>query len=141
MNAAVLDASVVVKLLIREADSPTAHSVLASLTRAVVPDWCTLECAHAVWKYVHRGDLDTETASANMRALDRLNLDTVSSQDLVSASMDLALEVNHSPYDCLYVLLAYAEGLPLVTADKIQHEIAVRALGKDRAILLSSWAS
>ena len=141
MIAAVLDASVVVKLLIREEDSPGALALVASLDRPVVPDWCILECASALWVHAARHGLSPEVAAEALRGLARINLKLSPSSDVVPASLELALESGHSPYDCLYIITAHAEALPLVTADRAQHRLAERILGEERAILLSAWSA
>lgn len=138
MIAAVLDASVVAKLLLREEGSSNARALLASLERPVVPDWCLLECAGAISRHSQDNGLSPETAILNMGRLERLGLETIASQGLVRASLELALQYEHSPYDCLYVLRAYAEEMPLVTADRAQHRLAERILGDEHAILLNT---
>jgi predicted nucleic acid-binding protein len=53
---------------------------------------------------------------------------------------DLAMEIDHSPYDCIYLALAIEAGMPLITADaKLVRKLAGTPY-EGRAVLLADWS-
>jgi predicted nucleic acid-binding protein len=76
------------------------------------------EVANALWKYVHAGQLDTETALARLRLVlaipDELAPLTEAS---AVAALEEAARADHPVYDMLYIGLAEREGAALATAD------------------------
>jgi predicted nucleic acid-binding protein len=53
--------------------------------------------------------------------------------------LDLATELNYSPYDCIYLALSLARSAPLVTADKrfINHLVATQY--RSNVVELENW--
>ena len=122
IDAAVVDASVGIKLFIEEPGSVEAEWLFSGLAasppaRFYIPDVFYIECANTLWKYVRRYGYSAENASSDIAALQALDLFTVSTADLLLLALELALEHDLSAYDACYAALAQELDLPLITAD------------------------
>jgi predicted nucleic acid-binding protein len=116
MNGAVVDASVAIKWVIDEPGSSAAAALLsAGPLRA--PDLLLVECANVLWKKVRRGELSADEAGLAIRVLRQADIELLPSRPLADRALQLALELDHSAYDCLYLALALESGQPFVTAD------------------------
>jgi predicted nucleic acid-binding protein len=118
----VVDASVGVKRLRqKEALWREARAVIdrgsAGVGARLVPGLFDLECAHAVVKLHRRAELSEEESLEAVRLLYELPLVRVPSRPLLPHAARLALDSGISAYDAVYVMLAVALGVPLVTAD------------------------
>ncbi len=140
ISACVVDASVGIKLFVEEPLSDVADSLFAELAnnplaRFYVPDLFFVECANILWKYVRRFQYPPQNARQDMADLRALALLTVSTADLISPALELAIAYDITTYDASYAALARQLSLPLITAD----ERLVRKLaGSDvQTILLS----
>jgi predicted nucleic acid-binding protein len=118
----VVDASVAVKLFLPEDLSAHAGELFKRDTglrkRFFVPDFFYAECANIFWKYVRRLGLPPDEARNSFQDLRNLSLLSVSTKDLLPASLDLAMEFGTSAYDASYAALAQELSFPLVTADE-----------------------
>ena len=119
----VIDASVGVKLFLREPLSEQAEALFALLAanppaQFYVPDLFFVECANIVWKYVRRFGYPSRNASQDVHDLQRLQLRSVSTAELVVDAFAIALEHGLSAYDASYVALAQRLQSPLITADE-----------------------
>lgn len=117
MTGIVLDASVAVKLVAREPDSPLALLRVGEASAVMAPDWISLEVAHALWKKVQAAQLDPTAAEAGTAALTQIVDRMVPAQQLLSAAVRLSYDLPHPLYDCLYLVLAQAEDVRVLTAD------------------------
>ncbi len=111
----VVDASVIVKLMLAEADTAVAERVF--LERDLhAPSQAWLEVANALRRRGRTSARDLEGARvflAGMPGRVTLHADRV----LADRAFDLAVELDHEIYDCLYLALALALDCRLVTAD------------------------
>jgi len=118
----VVDASVAVKLFLPEDLSKNAGELFKRGTdlrkRFFVPDFFYAECANIFWKYVRRFGLPPDEARNSFQDLRNLSLLSVSTKDLLPASLDLAIEFGTSAYDASYAALSQELSFPLVTADE-----------------------
>lgn len=113
----IIDASVAFKLIVEEQGSAEAMAWIGR-TEFVAPTLIHSEVGNALWKRVQRGELidDGEIAA---RLADLPNyVRTVDETPLLPRSLDLAVELGHPVYDCVYLALAEAEEDELLTADK-----------------------
>ena len=124
IDKAVIDASVAVKWVVDEPESERAR-LLAGADLAA-PDFLLVECANVLWKKVARGELVPGEASSRLGLLLEAPVAFAPAENLLLASLRLALELGHPVYDCLYLTLAADRSVPLVTADK-RFAQAVRA--------------
>ncbi len=124
MSSAVFDASVLVKLAVREPNSEKAWQLYRRVGRPVVPDAVFLECASALWKKHRREGYSSEAVAAAFDGLMAADLETEESDRLIAPALDLAVRLGHPVYDCIYLALASDTGLPLATADARLRDVA-----------------
>ena len=118
----VIDASVGIKLFLVEDGSDAADTLFAALAQEspahfYVPDLFYSECANILWKYTRRFDYPADNARQDVADLLALRLQTVSTADLLTAALELALQYGITAYDACYAALAQQLDLPLITAD------------------------
>jgi predicted nucleic acid-binding protein len=140
MSSLIVDASVVVKLLLDEPDSPNA-ALLVQTHDILVPDFARLEVGNTLWSRVHAGELDRSAAQDLLALLDSPDIEFISINPLVARALALAAEIDHPIYDCAYLALAELRRIPLVTADN-RFLTAVRKarLAAPRVMALSEMA-
>ena len=113
----VVDASVAIKWVIAEGGSGDAVKLLKATTLAA-PDLLVAECANILWKKVQRTELAASEAVLCARLLQRADIEIYPTRHLLEAATQLAIDLNHPAYDCLYLALANANGWQFVTADE-----------------------
>ena len=117
----VIDASVATKWLLPETDSSAALTVLdaaqASRVALVAPALIGLEFGHVPGKELRRGRCDAATAGRLWSAFRGLPIALVSARVLQDRAFLLSVTRRITMYDALYVAVAEAEGVPLITAD------------------------
>lgn len=121
--ACVVDASVGIKLFLQEQGSDQAARLFQGLARDTsarfyVPDLFFVECANVLWKYARRFDYPAENARRDLVDLRALALRSVSTADLISPALELALQHEITAYDACYLALSKQIQLPLITADQ-----------------------
>jgi predicted nucleic acid-binding protein len=122
-DGAVLDASVVVKLLVPEPGTDMADRLFDELTSTPrwlgAPDLLLVECANALWLKVRRRTMTERQGEGRLLALRRLAaaIDLLPVTSLVLPGWRLATTLGITVHDACYVALAETQGVPLVTAD------------------------
>lgn len=111
----VIDASVAVKWVVPEADSERAELLIDH--GLVAPDLLFAECANILWKKVRRGELTNEEAEIAAQTLEQADLTVVSTRECLALAMSIAVELDHPACDAVYLAVAGASSLRLVTAD------------------------
>ena len=115
MSALCIDASVAIKWVINEAGTQEA---LALRNNALIaPDLLISECANILWKKVQRKELQKNEALLAARLLQGAEIELVPTRSLLEATAQLAIELAHPAYDCVYLALAMERGCRFVTAD------------------------
>jgi predicted nucleic acid-binding protein len=118
----VIDAGVVVKWFIPEADSAIAHQLLERYLQGVdtpvAPDLLIAECANVFWRRCRQGDISAEEATESVADLLTLDVPLVPATRLVQSALPLALQHQRTVYDALYLTLAQERHYPLITADE-----------------------
>lgn len=111
-----IDASVVVKTLVEETGSARARAVVAAHDMIIVPAHAYAEVSEVLYRKTVSGVLDRLQA---LQALKQLPIAyTLAPLDAVMAeAFEIAIDLRHSIYDCLYVATAVKFGVHLVTAD------------------------
>ena len=115
ITAAVVDASVAVKWVVNEHGSDRAQSL--STARLEAPDLLLIECANILWKKVRAHDLTRPDAASRLELLRQAPISLADSRSLLDAALVLSFDLSHPVYDCIYLALALAREVPLVTAD------------------------
>ena len=82
-----------------------------------MPDLFFVECANILWKYARHFGYPFENAHQDVLDLQALRLRAVSTADLVTLTLDIALTHNLTAYDACYAALAQEVELPLITAE------------------------
>ncbi|HZP66687.1 MAG TPA: type II toxin-antitoxin system VapC family toxin [Rudaea sp.] len=113
----IVDASVGIQWTIQEPTSARALTLLDSTI--FVPDLFFAECANILWKKVTRKEITVVEARDCAQWLETLDLRVVSMTGLFRAALALACDLGHPAYDCIYLALARARDMPLVTADLV----------------------
>ncbi|MEW6718333.1 MAG: type II toxin-antitoxin system VapC family toxin [Chloroflexota bacterium] len=116
-------ASVGIKLFVEEEGSAQADRLFGQLAKSpparfYVPDLFFIECANILWKYVRRFGYPAENARKDVADLQVIALQVVSTADLLTPALELALTHDITAYDACYAALAQQIGLPLITADE-----------------------
>lgn len=144
--ALVVDASVGLKWVLTEPDSAIAQALAVSDAELLVPDFWLNEACNMLWLQVRRTMLTPAEAQEGLALLHaQLKPTPTTGLRLQDLALEIALAVNHSPYDTLYVAFAIAMGAEqLVVADR-RFATAMRG-HPDPAlagmlILLSEWSA
>ena len=113
----VIDASIAVKWVVEEDGTPQALGLRRG-HRFAAPELLTVECADILWKKVQRGELSREEATLAARLLERSDIELVGMRGLVAKATELAMDIGHPAYDCIYICLAASRNWRFVTADE-----------------------
>jgi predicted nucleic acid-binding protein len=111
----VVDASVAIKWVLEEEGSAAARRLVGAAL--IAPDLLLTECTNVIWKRVKQGDLAAGFAAARLGALRRTPVRLTPSVDLLDRALQLAIELAHPIYDCLYLALTIEAAGVLVTDD------------------------
>lgn len=136
MTPVVVDASVALKWFVPEALAAEASRLLDGSFELWAPDLLVAECGNTVWKKVARGELAAAEARDVLAALSQVPLNVVPAFEVVQPALEIALALQRTVYDSLYVALAVARDCPLITADdRLVRALAGSALaGRARAL-------
>ena len=114
----VVDASVAVKWLVDEDDSPTARSLLDGSHEIAAPRLMATEVSNALRRKRLQGDLERNRAQELAEAIPRMQVSWTLDELFVLDALDLALALNATVPDCLYLALARFMDATLITADR-----------------------
>ena len=117
--ALVVDASVGLKWVLEEPDSPLAEALVQIESDLLVPDFWLNEATNVLWLQIRRKLLTPDEAREGLVLLRALVEPTpTAAMHLHEAALDISIAVNHSTYDTLYLAFAVAMGATaVVTAD------------------------
>jgi predicted nucleic acid-binding protein len=114
-----VDTSVIVKWFLDEPGRDAALSVLDSDERLDCIDFGLAEVANVLWRRVRKKDIVFGQAQSALVELDEIFSSVHPSSPLLARGLELARQLDHSVYDCLFLAAALAETeLVLVTADE-----------------------
>ena len=114
----VIDVSAAYSVIIGTPASEHFLSRLESATQVLAPDLFYSEAANTAWKFHHIEDLSPEESRLLVnRAVQLVDL-FIPSEILWEKALDLACELSHPTYDCLYLVLARQQKATLLTNDK-----------------------
>ncbi len=117
MKTLVIDASIAVKWVVEEEGSEEAVRLLGR-SRLIAPELLVAECANILWKKVQRDELSSEEALLAARLLQSADLELTSTRSLMERVTQIAIELDHPAYDCIYLALAAERDCLFVTADE-----------------------
>lgn len=116
MSRLVVDSSVAIKWFVSEDGSDDALK-LRDRHQLVAPDLLIAECVNAFWKMARRGELTADEAVLACQGLALTDVVLTDMMDLSVQAGMMAIAFDHPAYDCFFLALSAAEGLPHVTAD------------------------
>lgn len=123
----VIDASVLVKLVVDEAGTESARLIVTANDDCVAPDLLLIEVASALAKKVRFEGLPRAVASSGLKSVPEFVAEIVGSERLLEAATELAVELHHSLFDCLYLALAVERDCMVLTADLKFANAAIRS--------------
>ena len=118
MKIAVVDSSVVLQLYFEEDHSTETERLFQQAEDLLAPDLIWSEAANVIWKRHRCGDLSQENAAAIMEQILGLPLRIHASVDLIRDALSLAIQLDRTAYDSLYLALAVKSESVMLTADK-----------------------
>jgi predicted nucleic acid-binding protein len=118
-----VDASVVLKLVLDEDDSPLAHLVWrgwwAEGMKPIAPPLLPYEIATSIRKRAHRRLITQAEADVAFSSFEQLAVAYVQPQGLIKRAFALATNLRRpTVYDCLYLATAQTYGCDFWTADE-----------------------
>ena len=107
----VVDASVALKWVLGEPDSPAAEALLRIEPDLLIPDFWLGEATNVLWVQVRR-KLFTPDEAREALGLLRAMIEPTPTTDLKlhDVALDIGIAANHSTYDTLYLAFAVAMG-------------------------------
>ena len=113
----VVDASVALKWVLEEESSSRARA-LPGTEPLIAPDFLLLECANVLALRARRmAGLGAEDAVEALGVISSAPMRLLATAPHVGAAQAIAMELERTTYDALYLAIALAEGAVLVTAD------------------------
>ncbi len=115
----IIDASVAIKWFVPENLHEKALALLhAHGGNLEAPDFVLTEISNVAWKKSRQGMLSNEQARAILGECFECFAALHPTPELSERALDLAMDIGHPVYDCLYLACAELTGRTLVTADK-----------------------
>ena len=114
----VVDASVAAKWFVREDLSDEAAELLGYFDRLCSVDLLIAEVTNIAWKKLTLGVIAPAQAADMAKGIRAAISKLYPSGLFNERALQLATELRHSVYDCLYLACAEALDAPLVTADR-----------------------
>ena len=114
----VVDASVAAKWFVREDLHDEAAELLGYPEQLCSVDLLVAEVTNIAWKKLTLGAIPPEQATDMAKGIRAAISPLYPSSLFNERALQLALELRHSIYDCLYLACAEALDAPLVTADR-----------------------
>jgi predicted nucleic acid-binding protein len=133
----VVDASVAVKWVTNE---PGTDAALALLDQHLIaPAIWLAEAANALWRHVRLGEATAAEALTRLLELIEAPVVTSSIEPYVPRALQLAVELRHPVYDCIYLAVAEHHDTHVVTDDRrFARAVAANAALATRVQLLSN---
>jgi predicted nucleic acid-binding protein len=114
----VVDASVAFKWFAKAKGTDRAVALLDRGEPMVAPEPILAEVCHAAWKSLRRRELSPLQFEGIVNDVARPFARLVPLGQLIRSAAALTQRLDHPVHDCLYLALAEAEGVPVITADQ-----------------------
>jgi predicted nucleic acid-binding protein len=113
----VVDATVAIKWFTTEPGSDKALDVLSSANRLAAPDFALAEIANGLRRKQRLKVLPPDAVNRAIEGLPRVFHTLAPCALYVAAATEISQDLDHSVYDCVYLVIARGLAAPLVTAD------------------------
>jgi len=130
----VVDASVAVQWVLPESMSEFAGGLRSE--RLIAPALWLVEAANAIWKRHLRGEMSVDQARARLTELLNAPVASLPVEPYMPGALQLATELRHPVYDCLYLAVAIQHQTYVVTADRRFAELGRQTAVANRVRLL-----
>jgi predicted nucleic acid-binding protein len=131
VNRIVVDASVAVKWVLREEHAAEARRVL-STRDLLAPHLLWAEVGNTLWRRHRRRESSVEEVRHMLAQIQQLPVITFAHLPLLPEALDLAMSLDQTVYDCLYLALAETRNSLMVTADRRFHDVVRDSVWADR---------
>ena len=118
MTKYVVDASVAVKWFVPENLTEAALSILRDDHELLVPDLLWPEFANILWKKARRGELTSDEVTQILSVCREVPFEVVDSKSLIETALQIAIAVDRTVYDSVYLALAVERDCVVLTADR-----------------------
>jgi predicted nucleic acid-binding protein len=135
----VVDASVAIKWISNEELSDQAERLLTAGVSISGPTLVGAEVGNAIWRKSRTGELPSALAADALRRVIDAYDHLVDDGKLLTGALEIALELDHAVYDCLYLSLARQQQMPVMTADTRFLNRVRRTAYARHVIHLSDW--
>jgi len=129
----VVDASIAVKWVLPEEHDATARRLL-SKRKLLAPNLLWAEVGNTLWKRYRRKESSLQEVRRMLADMRRLPVATFTHWPLLPSAFDLAVSLDQTVYDCLYLALAEDRASVMITADRRFHGAVVRSPWADRVV-------
>ena len=134
----VVDSSVAVKWFVDERRHQVAKRLILGAERMSAPEWFYAEVINALWRKARAGEVTNGQVLAAIHELPHRVEFSACDEGLMKTAFELAQQLEHSIYDCVFLALALrTENAVLVTDDDRFAEKAVSRGYADKLRLLS----
>lgn len=114
----VVDASVAVKWVVPEEQEAAAEALLFSGAQWIAPEFLLVEVGNVLRTKMRNQQLELSQSRTGLDFIAATVVRFVSDGDLARRAFEIAVDMNHSIYDCLYLACAEREKVQMVTADR-----------------------
>lgn len=121
MKRLVVDASVAIKWFVPEIHSAAAARLLDPELILSAPDLIGPELGNTIWKKSRRQEITSKEALEILTAFPSMGVEIYASGILLLSAFELAVALDRTVYDSLYLALAVAHDCALITADQKFH--------------------
>ena len=128
MSACVVDASVVLRIVTGHLEAPGLQQQLFDASFVLAPALLQTEVANGLWTLKRAGALADLNPQDLLKEATELVDHLEPDQNLQVEALALAIHLNHSVYDCLYLALARREAAGLLTVDRRLQALAQQVL-------------
>ena len=112
----VVDASVALKWVLDEPESEAAVALRDQ--ELIAPALWLAEAANALWRHARTGEISDQEAAAFFSELLEAPVASLPIEPHLERALELAMEIGHPVYDCIYLALALHHRTHVVTADR-----------------------
>ena len=114
----IVDVSLAVKWLVEEELSEAADNMLDGRHELHAPRLMVSEVGNTLWRKAELGEIERSLAGALAAAIPEMGVHWSGDEAISADAVRLAVALDRSVYDCVYLALANRIGATLVTADE-----------------------